>query len=152
LIPQVPRFKVLSFVAPVKHTFDTRFLRGFTAGTPLGTYVTLSFASTGSFIHMKLTYPIEVDNSEDGTVRLATSSPTAGGFKPFAHEFASGIPDPAGSPSRTTPPGGGAESATVGSPVGSPVKMEKSADIQGRGVVGRLEYYLMPVGAPPEDL
>ncbi|KAJ3417556.1 hypothetical protein HDV05_000013 [Chytridiales sp. JEL 0842] len=126
---KVPRFKVLSYVSSVKHTFDTRFLRGFTAGTPLGTYVTLSFASTGSFIHMKMSYPIEIDKTEDGCVRLATSAP-AGASIGYAS-----------SPTH-------AESATAGSPVGSPIKNERPANIQGRGVVGRLEYYLMPVGSP----
>ncbi|KAJ3104570.1 hypothetical protein HDU97_009082 [Phlyctochytrium planicorne] len=133
---KIPRFKVLSFTSPIRLTFDSRFLRGFTIATPLSTYVTLSFG--GPQTPLKVTYPIEQDTLQDGTVRLASLAPV--------HPTSVGS---VGAPASPTSGTGVSlpEVEDVGegevreSPVGSPVKVDSSVD---RAVVGRLEYYLLP--------
>jgi hypothetical protein len=75
----VPRVKILHYSPPsIKQTYDSRFLRGFTVATPIGSYVILSFPVTSSSSptspnHLKITYPIEVHSSQSG-LRLASST------------------------------------------------------------------------------
>ncbi|KAJ3219097.1 hypothetical protein HDU67_002753 [Dinochytrium kinnereticum] len=135
---KIPRFKVLSYVSPIRLTFDSRFLRGFTIATSLSTYVTLSFGSPQTPV--KVTYPIELDTLSDGTVRLAslaTTHPTTGSATAMSQSSTNGLETSAGSPDGE----GVVEGGVVASPVGSPIKVDNGVD---RVVAGRLEYFLLP--------
>ncbi|KAJ3114890.1 hypothetical protein HDU96_001508 [Phlyctochytrium bullatum] len=138
---KIPRFRVLQFNSPIRLTFDSRFLRGFTIATPLSTYVTLSFGSPQT--PLKVTYPVEVDAMADGNVRLASLSPV--------------LPTPVTSPATGAPPAEtpraespahedakAAAAATLSTPAESPTKPTEAAGASDRVVVGRLEYFLLP--------
>ncbi|KAJ1566807.1 hypothetical protein HK405_008331 [Cladochytrium tenue] len=123
-----PRFRVLSYTAPVRLVLDTRYLRGFTLATGLGTFVTLSLHSPAHYA--KVSYTAEVDASFGG------SAPEQGLPSPTAS-----VQDRGGRSELVTPVSDAASRPS------SPATAAPRDVFGGRKSVGTLDYYLMPLPA-----
>ncbi|KAJ1532943.1 hypothetical protein HK405_000793 [Cladochytrium tenue] len=126
-----PRFRVLSYTAPVRLVLDTRYLRGFTLATGLSTFVTLSLHSPAHYV--KVSYAAEVDGSFGGG---GSSAPEQGLPSPTGS-----VQDRGGRPELVTP-----VSDAVSRP-SSPAAAPTWDVFGGRKSVGTLDYYLMSLPA-----
>ncbi|KAJ3038363.1 hypothetical protein HDV00_000784 [Rhizophlyctis rosea] len=121
----IPRFKVLSYHATTRQTFDARYLRGFSLATPLSPSVVLHLGTGRT--PLRVTYPVVVD---------AVTSPWGGEGVVL---------------STVGPNGGRAGGRGVGvkrhsSPAGIGGDVDEVIEGGRQQVVGQLHYVLYPEG------